>query len=219
MRAFALTMTLLVSVTAHAADDNEEPPPPRRPVPMVSDPGATEPAVPLDEPKSPRTARLLSGGGPLLSLGVVTLGGIIAGAGSSPAHWRQDLGTGIAWVGVASLPLAPSFGHWYAGDYLTPGLGLRALGIGLFVGGAANFTLRIDCRDLDCPPAKDNTLGGALMLLGAASYFTGWAYDAATAGRAARDYNREHAMRLTVAPTAMRGASSTSYGLVLGGSF
>ncbi len=219
MRALALIAAAALSATAHADTDPEEPPPPPRPAPLVAAPGTTEPVVPLDEPKSPRTARLLSGAGPLLSLGVVTAGGLIAGSGSSPAHWRQDVGTGIAWVGVASLPFAPSFGHWYAGDYLTPGLGLRALGIGLFVGGAANFTLRFDCADIDCPPAKDNTLGGTLMLLGIASYTTGWIYDVATADRAAREYNRDHATRLSVAPTAIRTGSATSYGLVLGGSF
>ncbi|MGE5183342.1 MAG: hypothetical protein ACM31C_14830 [Acidobacteriota bacterium] len=210
-----LTVVAARPAAAHAGIDNEEPP---RAVPQLSAPGTTEPASALDEPRSPRTARLLSGAGPLMSLGVVAVGGLVAGAGSNPAHWRQDLGAGIAWVGVASLPLAPSFGHWYAGDYLTPGLGLRALGIGLFVGGAANYTLRIDCADLDCPPAKDNTLGGTLMLLGLVSYTTGWFYDVATAGRAAREYNRGHS-RLSIAPTAIRGASATSYGLVVGGSF
>ena len=74
----------------------------------------------------------------------------------------------------------------------------------------------IDANEYGCDAQNNN----ALLAIGAIMYGSGMLYDIATAKDAARRYNGEHASpRAVIVPTAMRGASSTGYGLAVGGSF
>jgi len=152
------------------------------------------PAPPADPPRPGRvldevsetTALTLSLGGTLLSAGLVTAG------------WLDE-SPGLTGLGVLGAYAAPSFGHWYSGDYWTRGLGLRLAGTGVaMLGGLVAFT--------ECPPRSDcepSPLGVSLAIGGAAVLVAGAAYDVATAPDAARRHNRRvrEARGLIVTPT------------------
>ncbi len=152
-------------------------------------------AGPNDEPKNPDTALALSVGG------VVASGATMLGATGGNATW---------WiVGAGTLVITPSFGHLYAADYMTWGLGLRlAAPLAIYLGS------KMSCVNPDGDGCSRPGNGQILMYgLGAGAFVTGIVLDLATARSAARDYNREHAV--TVAPAPISGG----YGLAVVGRF
>ena len=148
--------------------------------------------------KDPNTAIMLSGFGYAASVGL-TIGGAVALAND---NGDETFGTALVLAGGASSIVTPSLGHWYAGDILTPGLGLRVVGAGL-----ATFAIFSD--------GDDASIG--LMLLGGALASGGTIYDLVTAGRAAHAYNAKH--NLTLMPTVVRTASGSAPAFGLGGRF
>lgn len=144
----------------------------------------------IPELRSPTTAVLMS-------LGTTAVGyGLVIGA-SNPT---------LVATGAVMALVGPTTGHFYAGDYWNAGLGCRLLGIGAtFVGGVTIFASE-----------GDSTAGGALVVGGGLLYLGGAVYEIATAGRAARAYNREAAVNsLKVAPM----VSHQTTGLSLVGRF
>jgi hypothetical protein len=161
---------------------------------------AAEPDAP--EYKNPNTALALSAGGTLLSV-AVTAAGIDAHNGA------------LTVVGALSSLVTPSAGEFYAGEKgVTIGLGLRLLGSGVAIAGAAEALKCFGESSCERNPA----LAEALLITGGVSYASGILLDIALAGSAAEDFNRKH--DLHVAPVVSRATTSgQTLGLGITGSF
>lgn len=168
----------------------------------VVPPPAPPPVVASDGDLSPGTAVLLSAGATVASWTVMI----------AAAHDNSRATEGLALTGALGTMIGPSLGHWYARDYLTVGLGVRVLGAGAMLGGAATAF-----RDLfDFDGNRDDSGAAVLLVGGLIAYGAGSVYDIATAGSAATRYNA-HRHQLAVAP--LVNPTSGSYGLALGGQF
>lgn len=183
LAALAAVATLAVGTSAHAQP-------------------ALTPAQPRSAPvdadrKDPTTATLLSLGGTAASVGLFLVG-----------VDRED--EGLVTAGLLTSLVTPSLGHWYAGDYFTPGLGLRLGGATLVMAGVASAIGSIDNEN------SSGDQGATMFVLGAGLYVGGTLYDLATAGRAAESWNTAH---LQFAPTMVSSGAHTTVGLGLGGSF
>lgn len=97
-------------------------------------------------------------------------------------------------LGVAGLGLGPSLGQWYGGRTWNPGLAAR---LGAVVVGGAGALLVFGCSDGET--GETCAAGGDSVLLGAAFYLAGTAYEIATAPALVRTLARRHA-RLVVIP-------------------
>ncbi len=104
---------------------------------------------------------------------------------------------GLATIGLAGTIFAPSFGHWYAHDGLTRGLGMRLVGM---AAGVVAVSIAIGDA-FDEQNNSDDTTAGGLLLVGAGLYIAGTVDDIATASSAARKYNSRF-QDITLAPTA-----------------
>ncbi len=147
-------------------------------------------------PTSEDTAFWLSAGGTLGAGALIGLGAALNAARGRDSS--SNVGSALLTAGAFGLGLAPSFGEWYAHDYFTIGMGLRL--VGMVVAGAGALDNRcIDAADLDCSHPGG---GNDVLIAGVAIYGAGAIYDLATARRAARAYNREHAV---IVPVALHG--------------
>lgn len=165
------------------------------------------------EPKSRRTAELLSGVGASVSGAVV-----IAGFVTAPDSKR--INPLVMYTGIGLLFVTPSLGELYAGEYLTIGMGVRALAAGLAV-----YTLETQTTLATCDSALSSTeppceifTEAAYPLLGIAAigFIGGVWYDALDAGDAVDRWNRRHGLSVTPGvPT----ASGPAPGLTLSGRF
>jgi hypothetical protein len=169
----------------------------------TAQPAMTQPApaaVSEDGDLSPATAVLLSAGATVASWSVML-------AAASDDSGRSD---SLVLVGALGTLVAPSLGHWYARDYLTAGMGLRAVGAAAMIGGV--FAAFDDLFEDD----RDDSAADTAIVLGVIAYGAGTIYDIATAGRAAQRYNdqRHH---LALAPVV--NPTTGSYGVALGGRF
>ncbi len=183
LAALAAVATLAVATSAHA-QPALTPAQPRGPAPE-------------SEHKDPSTALLLSLGGSAGSLALF-LAGI-----------AQEDGSLIS-AGVLTSFITPSLGHWYAGNYFTPGMGLRLGGGVLAVAGIAAALGSIDDE------SSNGDDGATMFVLGAGLYAGGVVYDIATAGGAAERWNAKH---LQLAPTLVSSGTHTTVGLGVGGAF
>ena len=145
-----------------------------------------------EERKSENAAFALSAGGTLVSAGLVAYA----------AHRAPDdaADTYLA-AGAVALAVTPTLGHWYAGDYVTLGLGARV------VGGAAIY---LGHRMASCGGDCSSDGGTALMVFGAGAVIAGALWDVATASRAAQTWNARHYLALT--PTVTPGGAGLSFG-------
>lgn len=135
----------------------------------------------------------------------------VAGTALSAGFWaygHQTRNDGLLAAGLLTSLFTPSLGHWYAGDALTVGLGIRAASAAVFVMGVSEA-------------ARDDTRSdaGALIGMGLLGYATGILYDIATAPRAARTYNERHRVAATFAPAVLTPPSGPVIGVGLGGRF
>lgn len=155
------------------------------------------------ERKSPTRALLYSLGG---TVGP-TAAGLLAG---------DSFGGVVILLGVG---LGPAAGHFYAGDSRQAwiGTGLRAVGSGVFVVGAASEVAEA-CLLCSEPSSTENgsdvnaaMIGGALLAGGSALY------DIVTAPGSAREYNEAHGLSARVAPAV--GPRGAPVGLALHLSF
>ena len=145
------------------------------------------------EDRDPDTALELTVGGSAAAVAFA-----IPAGNTTTAEWR----TGLPLLICAEL--APTIGHLYAGDYLSPGLFMRVAGGGL---------LALGFNDPLYKPSDGvglSTSGGIAVLAGLGLSIGGIVYDIATARSATRRTNAHH---VDVMPTAYTGAS-TGVGLV-----
>jgi len=148
-------------------------------------PAPLPPPVPQGEQLSEATANWLGFGATAASW---TLIFVASDMDSSRGNANR-----VATIGAIGTVFAPSFGHWYAGSFLTRGLGLRVLGIGLTVG--ALVSVIGDCEE-DC--GGDHTGAGVLALVGAGLFIGGTIDDLGTTGSAVRRHNQ--GLQMTIAP-------------------
>ena len=151
--------------------------------------------------RSENTALLLSLGGTAASVAMIASG----------EHNHSNGGDSLVTIGVLSTLVTPSFGHWYAGDYLTAGMGIRAASAASMLVGVGQI---VSCEGTD--HSCDNS-AGFFIIGGLIGYGAGALYDIATAPRAARRYNAEH--RTFVMPTVLNPPSGPVMGVGIGGSF
>ena len=163
--------------------------------------------------KDRRTAQILSSAGAGVSGAVV-----IAGFMTAPDARR--INPPVMYTGLAMLFVTPSLGEFYAEQYLTIGMGVRALAAGLAV-----YTLETQTKLATCDNAMSSAdppceifSEGAYPLLGLAAigFIGGVWYDALDAGDAVDRYNKKHNLGVTpVVPT----PSGLAPGLSLSGTF
>lgn len=149
-------------------------------------PAMTQPAAaPSQEGEvSPEVALALSLGGTVASYGAI---------GLAVATRSGDLGT----VGMVGTFIAPSFGHWYSGKYVTRGGVLRVVGFAtLIVGALADnegcslfYSGHGDPEPADCGEDFRTTKGTVLILAGLAMFAGGTVDDIVTAPGRARRHN------------------------------
>jgi hypothetical protein len=160
--------------------------------------------MPSGEYKNPATAVLLSLG--------VTAGGIglilVGDSGSNN-------GGALATFGAIAMLVGPTVGHTYAGKTWNAGLATRLVGLGAtYVG--IYMAITDKCAYNSC---RSNDNADVVLMGGVITFIGGSIYEIATAGSAARDYNREHHLdaRLTFAP--VRSSTGAAPGLALVGRF
>ena len=149
---------------------------------------------------------------PNVALGLSITGTVIGAAMMVPSGDRLSASSVI---GAGFLTIGPSFGQWYSGRILTPGLGVRALGA--IAAGAGVATDFFGCQDTSgaCP---DHDKGVALIAIGGALVLGGAIWDIATAPSHAREWNRDHASVMVTA-TAISSPTGVAPGLAVVGTF
>ena len=185
MRPAAVAALCLLAIAGTAAAQPGMSPPSALPPPTVQPPG---------EPVNETTALMLSLGGTAAAWGLFA----ISARGDRPSGSTSRLAT----IGVLGTLVAPSFGHWYAHELLSRGLGLR-------VGGVAASLVGLIAAAA-CSECEINEPAVVLVLTGAALYVVGTLDDIATAPRRARHYN-ERVQGLAVAP--MVGRDSAGFAI------
>lgn len=198
---FALALLLTLEVAPGGASAQPSQSPLNTPADMGAAAPAPVPAVAArGSRKDPNMALALSLGGTLGSLALISLG---------DATENETLGT----AGALGIWLAPSFGHWYAGQGWTTGLKWRLAGTAAATAGIMWFA--VEC----IPGCDDGAHPGLLLAIGGGVAFVGGVVnDIATAPRAAREHNAriEGWLRdVTVRPTFGSGRA----GLAVGGRF
>lgn len=165
-------------------------------------------------PKDRKLARILSGTAASVSGGVVLTGFMLARDGDA-------FNTPVLYTGLGMLMVTPSLGEFYAGQYLTWGMGVRAVATGFALYTLENYTYAVRCpaasglEGFDCTNLEE----AAYPLLGIAAiaFIGGVWYDVLDAGDAVDRYNKRNGF--TVAPTALRGPTALAPGLVLSTTF
>lgn len=175
-------------------------------------PGMTEP-VPAPAPAAPPAP---TGGelneGTALALSLVgTVGSWALFIGSAYMSEGGDGSGVLTTVGAIGVLVGPSIGHWYAGKYVTRGLGLRALGVAAAFTGA--MVALSECGLFSEEPC-DPTGGETIALLGAGLFIAGTVDDIVTAPGRVRRHN-ERLAGLAVAPV----LTQHSAGFAIGGRF
>jgi hypothetical protein len=166
-------------------------------------------------PKDPKTAKILSGSAAAVS-GAVVLTGFVASKDGEPFNLP------ILYTGLGLLAVAPSLGEFYAGQYLTIGMGVRIAGTGLAVYTLERYTQPSKC--ISDPPSEPNRCKslteGAYPLLGIAAitFIGGVWYDVLDASDAADRYNKKHGFT-TVVPAVVPGPQGPAPGVLIGGTF
>ena len=155
-----------------------------------------------DDTKSAAAATWLSAGGAAAAyIGMAELTRVTDPIPSGTAK------TFILSTDIAAWLVLPSLGHFYADDWHSTGLAIRAAGLAAIVLG---YSADRSCDDEPC--------GGSILLgVGALTVVTGTIYDIATAGEAAHDYNRAH--HVSIAPTVLNPPSGPVMGIGVGGEF
>jgi hypothetical protein len=128
-----------------------------------------------------------------------------------------DVPMSLIYVGLGSSVITPALGHWYAGRYLTPGMGVRA-GAALFATwGVLHYSKTERCNTLEfkeCTGLEE----GAIVVLGlsAIAFVGGAAYDFKTLDESVDAYNARFSITPTIMPTS---SGPPGAGLVLSGEF
>jgi hypothetical protein len=165
-------------------------------------------------PRNREHARIMSGTAAAVS-GAVALAGFVTTKEGEP--FNQP----VLYTGVGLLMVTPSLGEFYAGQYLTYGMGVRAAATGLAIYALRTQVKAVRCDtvganyDLACKSFTENAY--PLLGLSAIAFIGGVWYDVLDAPDAADRYNRSHGYVVTLA--ALPGPQGLAPGLMVGGSF
>jgi hypothetical protein len=164
--------------------------------------------------KKRQTGTLLSGVGAGVSSALVVGGFVFARPGN---EFNQPL----LFTGLGTSIVTPSLGEWYAGEWVTIGMAVRAAGAGLAI-----YAVRHEQELVTCDTATSamspkctslTATGIGLLGVAAIAYVGGVAYDVKDAGDAVDRYNSRH--HVFVSPTAILGSHDTAPGLALVGTW
>jgi hypothetical protein len=78
---------------------------------------------------------------------------------------REDVSMPLLYAALGSSVVTPALGHWYAGRYLTLGMGIRAAAALLATYGALHYTQTVRCNTfvyMEC----ESLTGQGLVVLG-----------------------------------------------------
>lgn len=163
--------------------------------------------------KNRKTAKILSVTGASVS-GAVVLAGFLTAPDS------KRINEPVMYTGLGLLFVTPSLGEFYAGEYVTIGMGIRALATGLAVYTINNSTRLATCdtamssNDPKCEVFTENAY--PLLGIAAIGFIGGVWYDALDADDAVDRYNRKHGYQVTPAVATTSGFAP---GLSLSGVF
>jgi hypothetical protein len=164
--------------------------------------------------KDPRTAKILSGTAAAVS-GAVVVSGFVTAKDGAPFNYP------VLYTGIGLLAITPSLGEFYAGQYLTIGMGVRVAGAGIAIYTLENFTRLAKCplAPPSDPPECEILEENAYPLLGIAAitFIGGVWYDVLDAGDAAERYNKKHGF--TIVPAVVPGPHGPTPGVLVGGTF
>lgn len=210
-----LSFSILITWIALALPGVARAQEPVTPAPLAPPRMQAPPAPPAQSIAS--TSAMPDDKNPDTALGVSLLG-TAAGVGLMMAGAKSDTTT-LGLVGLATVVVGPSFGHFYAGE-AGRGLTQSAVRAGSFgvmlVGG---IWLLADCLSLSGEPCDAGPGPALLMAAGLVVGTSSAAYSIYDAPRSARRRNVE-ARRLVLAPAPMAGPDhSSGFGLHLGGRF
>ncbi|MBV8760053.1 MAG: hypothetical protein JO257_22370 [Deltaproteobacteria bacterium] len=201
LAAVAAAVTTVAAPLVARADGYDNDSPPGMTAPLTAPAASTTAST--EAPKSENTALMLSLGGTAASAALVIAGG------------QLDNG-GMIGAGLLSSLLTPSLGEWYAGELVTPGMGIRAASAVATIVGMAESLKCLDAEG-DC---HTDASAPVLLVGGLIGYAGGTVYDIATAPREAQRYNARHGLRLTLAPTPLRTPTGqATMGVGIGGTF
>ena len=151
--------------------------------------------------KDPETAWLASAGATAVPVAL----GVVAAAQGSEAGYL---------LATAGVLIGPSAGHWYAGDTLSTGLGIRlagtALAGGLLYSAAECAIIGDESGQSHCRIKEGLFLAGVGLILVGAIHDLGSASDTV---------RRANARTIQIAPTMVSGARGTGAGLGVSGAF
>jgi hypothetical protein len=174
---------------------------------------AWSPAYAQHAAKNPKTAQVLSSVGASISGAVV-----VAGFVTAPDSRR--INEPVMYTGIGMLFITPSLGEMYAGEYVTLGMGVRALSAGLAVWTMRSQTTLVRCDDAltSSEPLCEQFTANAYPLLGLAAigFIGGVWYDALDADDAVDRWNKRHGLSVT---PAVPSANGPAPGLTLSGRF
>jgi hypothetical protein len=164
------------------------------------------------KPRSLRTAYTISG------IGAGTSALLITGAFLLPER-SGDINYPLLWSGLGSAVVTPSLGNFYAGKYLTIGMGIRVAAGGFATYVALSQTQTNQCSDSTVPKDCEQITNTGMTLLGIAGivFIAGAAYDFKTLEDDVRAYNAKHAF--TWAPTLTPSPSGPGALLGIAGAF
>ena len=142
--------------------------------------------------KSEDTAKYLSGGGAAVS------GAILLAAFLDPPL-GQPYNAPLLYTGLATAAITPSLGELYAGEWFTPGMGIRIAAAGLAVFAVQNEMDTVTCDTASMSGQTCHQLKGAgvaLMGVAAIGFIGGMWYDALDAGDAVRRWRSRHGIMI-----------------------
>jgi hypothetical protein len=156
----------------------------------------------------------------VLSAASAGVSGAVVIAGFVTAPNAERINPPVMYTGLGLLFVTPSLGEFYAGEYITLGMGVRALATGLAV-----YTLDSQTKLATCDNAPNSSAPKcevftehAYPLLGVAAiaFVGGVWYDVLDASDAVDRYNRARGLSVTPAVATPSGLAP---GLSLAGSF
>jgi hypothetical protein len=168
----------------------------------------------LADRKDPTKAKIMSGVAAAVSGGVVLTGFMLQKDG-------EPFNAPVLYTGLGLLAITPSLGEFYSGQYLTIGMGVRAVAAGFAVYILNEYTRLAKCplAPPSDPPECTIFTEGAYPLMGVAAigFIGGVWYDVLDAGDAAERYNKKHGF--SAVPAAMSGPQGTVPALIVSGTF
>ncbi len=143
-------------------------------------------------PRKKSTAQLLAGAGVGASSALFLSAFLM-----SPEN--ADVNMPLLYAGLSTGVLTPSLGHFYVGDYLTVGMGIRAAAAALATYAVLEYRINVRCPgvmfDVSCTSLEHEAIG--LLGIAAIAFVGGAAYDLKALPDAVHRYNADHGFATT----------------------